>query len=140
MPSDIQQFFNSYRESFNRLDGSRVSAHYQVPSMISNASSEGLFMDADAIMANNDALCNIYRDNGFIRADYTENISLEQGENFYLADLQWTIQWRDKPAQQFNTTYQLVRRGQKSDADERTWKIEHVTAYSEKRFWKDDAI
>jgi hypothetical protein len=137
MPSDIQHFFDSYRESFNRLDGRQVSAHYQVPSMISNATSEGLFVNAEAIIANNDALCNLYRDNGFIRADYTENVCFEQGEDFYLADLQWAIQWRDKPAQQFNTTYQLVRRG---DAGQRVWKIEHVTAYSEKRFWKDESI
>jgi hypothetical protein len=125
MTREIQQFFDSYRESFNRLDGRAVSAHYQVPSMISSNASEGLFVDDVALEANNDALCNLYRDNGFVSANYAENMCLKQGEDFYLADLQWTIQWHDKPAQQFNTTYQLVRRG---DANTRAWKIEHVTA------------
>lgn len=139
MPNDIRQFFDGYRESFNRLDGDSVTAHYQVPSMISSAASEGLFCDAASLAANNNALCNMYRENGFLRADYTENICLEQGDNFYIADLQWTIQLKDKPRQQFNTTYQLARRGVGGTAGS-PWKIEHVTAYSEKCFWKDDAI
>ena len=134
MTKEIQHFFDSYRESFNRLDGRAVSAHYQVPSMISSSASEGLFVDVVALVANNDALCNLYRDNGFVSADYAENLCLKQGEDFYLADLQWTIKWADKAAQQFNTTYQLVRRG---DVNTRAWKIEHVTAYSEQRFWKE---
>ena len=138
MPNDIRQFFDSYRDAFNRLDGAGVTAHYHVPSMISHAASEGLFSDAESLAANNTALCNLYRESGFVRADYVENICLEQGNNFYLADLQWTIQLNDKPAQQFNTTYQLARRGA-SETTSPSWKIEHVTAYSEKRFWKDDA-
>ena len=132
MPTEIKQFFDNYRDAFNRLDGRGVSAHYHVPSMISSSASEGLFVDVDALIANNTALCEIYRDNGFVRADYAENTAIRQGDDFFLADFSWTIQWRDKPAQQFNTTYQLVKRG----AENRAWKIEHVTAYSEKQFWK----
>lgn len=139
MPNDIRQFFDRYRDSFNRLDGSSVTAHYHVPSMISSTASEGLFSDVASLAVNNNALCNSYRENGFLRADYVENVCLDQGNDFYLADLQWTIQLKDKPAQQFNTTYQLARRGTPL-SEHGPWKIEHVTAYSEKRFRKDDAI
>ncbi len=129
MPAEIRAFFDSYRDAFNRLDGRAVTAHYQVPSMISNHASAGLFQDIDALLANNDALCRIYREGGFVAARYTENIALEQGEHFYLADLAWTIETNSGAPQQFNTTYQLVRRAIAGGASE--WKIEHVTAYSE---------
>ncbi len=129
MPAEIRAFFDSYRDAFNRLDGRAVTAHYQLPSMISSHASAGLFQDIDALMANNDALCQIYREGGFVDAHYSENTSLEQGDNFFLADLAWTIQTKSGPAQQFNTTYQLARRATAVGASE--WKIEHVTAYSE---------
>lgn len=129
MPAEIRAFFDSYRDAFNRLDGRAVTAHYQVPSMISNSKVEGLFQDVDALIANNEALCRIYREGGFVAARYTENVALEQGEHFYLADLAWTIETNSGAPQQFNTTYQLVRRDTTDGVPQ--WKIEHVTAYSE---------
>ncbi len=134
MPADIQQFFDAYRDAFNRLDGREVSAFYQVPSMISQSSNEGLFVDAETLIANNEALCAMYRDSGFVRTEYVENASIAQGDHFFVADLAWTIHRNNQAPQRFNTTYQLVRRGDAAAA----WKIEHVTAYSEQRFWKND--
>jgi len=134
MPADIREFFDAYRDAFNRLDGGAVSAFYQVPSMISHSSNEGLFVDAAALIANNEALCAMYRDSGFLRAEYVENALIAQGPHFFVADLSWTIHRDNQAPQRFNTTYQLVRRGDAAPA----WKIEHVTAYSEQRFWKND--
>lgn len=133
MPAEIRQFFDAYRDAFNRLDGCAVSAFYQVPSMISNADNAGLFVDADALIANNEKLCAIYRDSGFVRTEYVENNAIAQGDDFFVADLGWTIHRAQQPPQRFNTTYQLARRG-----EGKAWKIEHVAAYSEQRFWKKD--
>lgn len=129
MPADIRQFFDAYRDAFNRLDGRAVSAFYQVPSMISNSSNEGLFVDAETLIANNEKLCALYRNSGFVRSEYVENASITQGDHFFVADLGWTIHRDNQAPQRFNTTYQLVRRGDAAAA----WKIEHVTAYSEKQ-------
>ncbi len=129
MPEQIKAFFDSYRDAFNRLDARAVSAHYQVPSMISSASGAGLFGDEDALTHNNEALCKHYAEAGFVRADYAVNLDLAQGDDFHLVDLQWTIAKMEAPPDVFSTTYQLVKR---RGGD---WKIEHVCAYSEKRFW-----
>ena len=129
MPADIRQFFDAYRDAFNRLDGRAVSTFYQVPSMISNSSHHGLFVDTETLIANNAALCAMYRDSGFVRAEYVESASIAQGAHFFVADLAWTIHRDNQAPQRFNTTYQLVRRGDAVAA----WKIEHVAAYSEPR-------
>ncbi len=138
MPTAIRAFFEFYRDAFNRLDGRAVTAHYALPAMISNHHSEGLFVDMDALIHNNETLCRLYADGGFKRADFCENVSLEQGGHFFMADLAWTIQFTDQPAQQFNTTYQLAKRSDSGDGQTR-WKIEHVTAYSERQFWKENS-
>ena len=129
MPADIRQFFDAYRDAFNRLDGRAVSTFYQVPSMISNSSHHGLFVDTETLIANNAALCAMYRDSGFVRAEYVESASIAQGAHFFVADLAWTIHRDNQAPHRFNTTYQLVRRGDVAAA----WKIEHVAAYSESR-------
>jgi hypothetical protein len=128
MPQHLRDFFDGYRDAFNRLDAAAVSAHYRVPSMISSASGEGLFTAQAALHDNNEKLCALYRDAGFASAHYDVARDFAQGDDFYFADLCWTIEKRAAPADVFNTSYQLAKRNGE-------WKIEHVTAYSEKRFW-----
>jgi hypothetical protein len=130
MPSDIVAFFDAYREAFNQLDGRAISAFYQVPTMISSGSGPGLFTDAESLIANNEKLCEHYRNTGFVKTAYRECSSILQSPNFVLIDLEWTIQRTQQSPQVFNTTYQLVRRDAAS-----AWKIEHVAAYSEMRTW-----
>ncbi len=137
MPAAILAFFESYRDAFNRLDGRAVTAHYGLPAMIANQHSAGLFVEMDALIANNASLCHHYAQAGFERADFCENVCIHQGDDFFLADLCWTIQVKDQPAQQFNTTYQLAKRIDGGDGSSR-WKIEHVTAYSERQFWNEE--
>ena len=137
MPAAIRAFFESYRDAFNRLDGRAVTAHYALPAMISNQHNAGLFVDVETLIKNNESLCHHYAQGGFARADFCENVSLEQGGDFFLADLRWTIQFTDQPAQQFNTTYLLAKRIDDGDEHSR-WKIEHVTAYSERQFWNEE--
>ena len=130
IPGDVREFLDAYRDAFNRLDGRALSAFYQVPSMISSAASPGLFTDAESLIANNEKLCEIYRDSGFVRTEYQERAAIPQSENFYVVELEWSIHRAQQPPQVFNTTYQLVRRDTAS-----AWKIAHVAAYSEKRLW-----
>ena len=126
MPTDIHAFFDRYRDAFNRLDGRAVSAHYDYPAMIIHADGVGLFADADALDANNIALCAQYEKDGFMRADFSERACLALGEQFCVVDLAWTIARNDRVPQQFNTAYTLAKRGG-------NWKVAAVTAYEERR-------
>jgi hypothetical protein len=130
MPAEIRDFFDSYRDAFNRLDGRAISAHYDLPAMIVHAGGNGVFMDAAALDANNIALCDQYSQNGFVRADYIAGAFLPQGEDFCVADLAWTITRRDQAPQQFNTSYSLAKRNNQ-------WKVAAVTAYQERRVWRE---
>ena len=126
MPADVQNFFDAYRDAFNRLDGRAVSAHYDLPAMIVHDSGNGVFADAAALDANNVALCAHYAEDGFVRADFAERAFLPQGENFCVVDLAWTIERQGKVPQTFNTSYALARRAGR-------WKVAVVTAYQERR-------
>ncbi len=130
MPTDVRQFLDSYRDAFNRLDGRAISSHYDLPSMIVHAAGSGVFTTADDLDANNVALCEQYAKDGFLRADYVEHAFLPQGEDFCVVDLAWSIARRERPPQQFNTSYTLARRGGH-------WKVASVTAYQERRPWRE---
>lgn len=130
MPAEIREFFDSYREAFNRLDGRAVSALYDLPAMIVHAGGNGVFMDAAALEANNVALCDQYSQSGFVRADYIAGAFLSQGDDFCVADLAWTITRRDRVPQEFNTAYTLARRGSQ-------WKVAAVIAYQERRLRRE---
>lgn len=128
MPAEIQQFFERYRDAFNRLESRAVTGLYAIPSIIASAGDATVFSAYETLEANNLALCEQYRRSGFVRADFTENMFLAQGNDFALADLAWTITRQDVPSQHFNTTYQLMR-------DSQDWKVLLVTAHSEPRPW-----
>ena len=131
MPKEIQHFFETYRDAFNRLDGHAVSAHYAIPAMIAHAGGNGVFLDVDALNANNVALCAQYASDGFLRADFEKRSFLPQGNDFCVADLGWKITRKDKAPQCFNTAYALGRR-------EGAWKVFCVTAYEERRTWVEN--
>ena len=130
MPTDVQAFFDHYRDAFNRLDGRAVSAHYDQPAMIVHAGGNGVFTDEAALNTNNVALCEQYASSGFVRADFEERAFLPQGTNFCVVDLAWKIERRDQLPQQFNTSYSLAKRNG-------TWKVTAVTAYEERRPWSE---
>ena len=57
-----------------------------------------------------------------------------ENENFAVVDMRWTISHTDSsPPNVFNTTYNI----QKIDGE---WKVNLVTAYSEKRLKKIDSV
>lgn len=132
MPAEIQQFFERYRDAFNRLESRAVTGLYAIPSIIANTGVTTIFETEETLEANNQALCAHYRRAGFVRADFTENTFLPQGNEFALADLAWTITRHKAPTQQFNTTYQLTKQAGE-------WKGLMVTAYSEPRPWLDES-
>ena len=131
MPAEIRNFFDSYRDAFNRLDARAVSAHYDIPAMIAHAGGNGVFADTDALEANNVALCAQYANGGFVRADFEERAFVPQSGDFCVADLTWTIARKAQPPQCFNTSYALAKR-------EGAWKVFCVTAYEERRTWKEN--
>lgn len=125
MPPDIRAFFDRYRNAFNRLDGEAVARLYAVPSGIVSAGGYTHWTSFEPIVANMVALCRLYADNGFGATAYVPAAFIEQGSDFAVADLSWTIErtggrepWR------FHTTYNLARTAE-------GWRILLCTAYEE---------
>ncbi len=87
MPVELRAFFESYRASFNALDGAAVARLYAVPSGIASDSGYTHWPAFDPIRQNMMALCQLYRENGFVSAQFEPTAFLAQGQRFAVADL-----------------------------------------------------
>ena len=127
LPNEIIDFFERYKQAFNELNGQAVASLYRVPSVIVDDERYTIWDTYEKIENNMVALCVIYREHGFSKTSYETSKFILQNENFAVIDMKWTIENdNDKEPNIFNTTYNI----QKIDGD---WKINLVTAYSEKR-------
>ncbi len=132
LPTDILNFFAKYKEYFNQLDGVAVASLYRIPSVIVDDASYTIWDTYEKIENNMVALCEIYKQHKFQQTDFQTNQFILQNENFAIVDMRWTITHTDSsPPNVFNTTYNI----QKIDGE---WKVNLVTAYSEKRLKKID--
>jgi len=68
--AEAKAFFDGYADCFSRGDVAGVLAHWSLPAFISGPRS-GVFSDADAFLANTQALCAFYAAQGVVRADKT---------------------------------------------------------------------
>ena len=109
-------FFEHYRDCFNRLDGDAVADAWHVPSGIADSLGDGgaarvtAYADDAALRANMRALCDVYRRNGFARAEFGLLDHVALGANHAFAHLHWTLRRADgSELQSFRTGYQLAR-------------------------------
>jgi len=127
MPAAIREFFEQYRDAFNRLDGEALARLYAVPSGIASDTGYTHWATFEPIRDNMVALCRQYQLNGYLRAQFETGAFLAQGDDFAVADLAWCIERVDgQEGWRFNTTYNLMR------TDE-GWRVLLCTAYSERK-------
>jgi hypothetical protein len=114
--TEVQAFFEAYRDAFNRLDGDAVAALWHTPSAITNtrsgeASAQLTLWSADAPMrANHRALCDLYRGNGYRDARFEIVDCINLGAHHAFANVHWSL-WRHDGSllQEFRTGYNLLR-------------------------------
>ena len=97
--AEVQAFFETYRDAFNRLDGDAVADLWHMPSGITNsteAAAQLTWWGEDKPMrANHRALCQRYRQAGYGRADFAIEQHVPMGPNHAFAHLHWTLQHHD---------------------------------------------
>ena len=125
MPREITAFFESYRDAFNALNGSAVAEFYAEPSGIAQDGTYTHWPERKPVAENMNALCKMYKDKGFVSADFEPCQFIDQGAKYAIADVQWRIDWSGgQEPWSFKTTYNLVR-------TEQGWQVLLCTAYSE---------
>ena len=130
MPKDVAQFFESYRDAFNSLRGDAIAQLYAEPSGIAQHGNYTHWLNRAPVTENMNALCDIYREKGYVKAEFEPVAYIAQGEQYAVADLRWTIEWdKGEEPWQFNTTYNLVR----TNAG---WQVLLCTAYTEDKLVK----
>ena len=114
-PTETQTFFEAYREAFNRLDGDAVADLWHTHCGITDTGADGnaqltWWAESAPVRANHRALCQLYRQAGYGRADFAIEQHVPMGPNHAFAHLHWTLQHHDgRVLQQFHTGYQLMR-------------------------------
>ena len=107
---EVEGFFQVYRDAFNALDGDAVAELWHVPSGITDKQSTVWWTDDAPMRANHHALCNIYRDLNYGRADPEITAFHPLGDDHAFADVRWTLLRQDGSIlQQFGTGYHLIR-------------------------------
>lgn len=113
---EILAFFRRYRAAFDRLDGDAVATLWHTPGSITDSAAGStharvtLWHDAAPMRDNMRALCALYRDAGYHRADFELLGHLPLGRDQSFAQLRWTLTRRDGSVlQRFGTGYHLVR-------------------------------
>ncbi|MCZ8032709.1 MAG: hypothetical protein O9339_18485 [Rubrivivax sp.] len=125
MPREIRAFFEWYRDAFNDLDGRAVAELYAEPSGIAQDAVYTHWASKAPVVENMVTLCQLYREKGFVRADFEPGQYIEQGSHHAVADVQWRINWSEgQEPWLFQTTYNLQR-------TEQGWRVLLCTAYSE---------
>ncbi|MGL4229755.1 MAG: DUF6841 family protein [Casimicrobium sp.] len=114
--AEVQQFFEAYRDRFNRLDADAVADVWHVQSGITHPAQDGDFAaytmwSTDAPMrANMHALCNVYRNNDYSHAEFEINRCESMGAHHAFAVVAWTLFRNDgSELQSFKTGYNLMR-------------------------------
>ena len=112
--AEVQAFFETYRDAFNRLDGDAVADLWHMPSGITNsteAAAQLTWWGEDKPMrANHRALCDLYRGSGYQRAEFEIVDCVRLGADHTFANLHWRL-WRDDGSllQDFHAGYNLLR-------------------------------
>ncbi len=127
MTTEIRAFFETYRDAFDALDGEAVARLYAVPSGIASDTGYEHWPTFEPIRENMVALCQLYKENGYLNARFEPERFIEQGEQYAIADVRWHIERSNGQLPwQFNTTYNLIRTSE-------GWRVLLCTAYSERR-------
>ena len=72
--AEVQAFFETYRDAFNRLDGDAVADLWHTPSAITNSGEAAAqltwWSEDEPMRANHRALYGLYRSSGYQRAEF----------------------------------------------------------------------
>ncbi len=114
--AEVQLFFETYCDQFNRLDANAVADLWHTQSGITHPARGGDFAaytlwSTDAPMrANMHALCDAYRNDDYSHAECVVDRCESMGVNHAFTVVQWTLHRRDGSIMQsFKTGYNLMR-------------------------------
>lgn len=113
---EIEQFFETYRETFNRLDSDAVADLWHTQSGIAHNARDGdvaaytMWANDTPMRANMRALCGVYRHNDYSHAEFEIDALESMGANHAFAIVQWLLKRSDGSLlQTFKTGYNLMR-------------------------------
>lgn len=113
---EVEIFFESYRDAFNRLDGDAVASLWHSSSGITHLNRGGhaaevTWWGSDAPMRDNmKKLCDLYRGNDYSHANFRIESFRSLGAHHAFVDMHWDLYRTNGAAlQSFSTGYNLMR-------------------------------
>lgn len=114
--TEVQAFFETYRDRFNRLDADAVADTWHTQSGIAHPAKGGdfaayrMWTNELPMRENMRALCDLYRNNDYGHAEFEIDRHETMGTHHAFAIVQWTLKRKDGSLlQTFKTGYNLMR-------------------------------
>ena len=114
----MHQFFETYRDHFNRLDADAVADTWHAQSGVAHPAREGegdcaaytMWPTDEPMRANTHALCDVYRGNDYSHAEFALEHCKSMSANHAFAVVHWMLYRHDGSLlQSFSTGYNLMR-------------------------------
>ncbi len=114
--AEVTQFFESYRDHFNRLDADAVANTWHTQSGITHPArghahaAYTMWLTDAPMRANTHSLCDVYSSNDFSHAEFELTTCVSMGANHAFAVIHWVLRRKDgSMLQSFRTGYNLMR-------------------------------
>ena len=126
LQEQVERFFASYRDAFNRDHPAAVAQHVAVPCLLVERELT-VWSAADQVLQAMTRLLTFYRESGAAQAHFVIEGLLPQGEVGVVANVAWTIDRSDgRDGWNFRTSYNLRRY-------EEAWRIVCFTTFEDDR-------
>jgi ketosteroid isomerase-like protein len=124
LEEQVERFFASYRDAFNRDDPAAVARHVAVPCLLVERELT-TWSTADEVLQAMTRLLTFYRESGAGQAHFVIEGLLAQGEAGVVANVAWSIDQSDgRDGWNFRTGYNLRRH-------EQEWRIVCFTTFED---------
>ncbi len=105
---EMVNYFDRYAAAFNAFDPEAIASFYHVPCMMIQAGSVVVVSSREALVANMNALVELHRSQGYLRAAFDDLRAECLGSALALATVAWTVDLRAAPPWTFRNTYELA--------------------------------
>lgn len=104
MPESLHQFFDSYRDAWNSLNGEAIATHYAASTNILDGDGYAVYASYKDLVEKFSANCAAFAALGYTGSRYAEEACIKSGETGVTVDLAWQADLAEG-VRSFGTTY-----------------------------------
>jgi hypothetical protein len=104
MPSELREFFESYRDSWNEFSGEAIASHYRIPTKIIDMDGLHTYVQSEDLAEKFQSNCQMYQKLGYAGASFIVGSYISNGDSAATIDIGWRVMLGGEYLD-FRTTY-----------------------------------